>query len=245
MPIVILSYVIQLALVVHVLKTGRNMTWVFILLFFPAIGGLAYVIVELLPEWTGSRSARNLGRSVAKAVNPNKGLQQAAQNLAVADTVQNAIRLAEECLDKGRYAEARDLYAARLKGVHADDPALLQGLARAQFGLAEYAAVIATLDQLKEANPGYRSPEAHLLYARARDESGDKAAAEEEYEALCGYYPGPEPFVRLGLLLKASGRTERAHELFQRVLDESRIAGKHYSTLHKDWVAIAKRELGA
>ena len=244
MPFVILTYLIQIALVVHVLKTGRNMTWVFILLFFPAIGGIAYFIVELLPELTGSRTARNLGRSVTKAVNPNRDLQQAAEKLAVADTVQNAMRLAEECLDKGRFAEAEELYAARLKGVHADDPALLHGLARAQFGLAQYAAVIETLDKLKEANPGYRSPEAHLLYARARDESGQKAQAEEEYEALCGYYPGPEPFVRLGLLLKADGRTDRARELFQRVADESRIAGKHYNTLHKDWVAAARRELG-
>ncbi len=245
MLFVILSYAIQLGLVVHVLKTGRNMTWIFILLFFPAIGGLAYFIVELLPELTGSRTARNLGRSMSKAVNPNKDLQQAAQNLAVADTVQNAMRLAEECLDKGRYAEARDLYAARLKGVHEDDPALLHGLARAQFGLGDHAAVIATLDKLKEANPGYRSPEAHLLYARAQDESGHREQAEEEYEALCGYYPGPEPFVRLGLLLKADGRADRARECFQRVLDESRIAGKHYNTLHKDWVATARRELGA
>ena len=244
MLFVILKYVIQLALVVHVLKTGRNIAWVFILLFFPAIGGLAYFIVELLPELTGSRTARNLGRSVTRAVNPDKDLQDAAQRLAVADTVQNAIRLADECLDKGRYAEARDLYAARLKGVHADDPALLHGLARAQFGLGEYVPTIETLDKLKEANPGFRSPEAHLLYARAQDESGHTPQAEEEYEALCGYYPGPEPFVRLGQLLKADGRTDRARELFQRVVDESRIAGKHYNTLHKDWVALAKRELG-
>ncbi|HEX7373890.1 MAG TPA: tetratricopeptide repeat protein [Steroidobacteraceae bacterium] len=243
MLFVILSYVIQLALVVHVLKTGRNIAWVFILLFFPAIGGIAYFIVELLPELTGSRTARNLGRSVTRAVNPDKDLQDAAQRLAVADTVQNAIRLAEECLDKGRYAEARDLYAARLKGVHADDPALLHGLARAQFGLGEYAAVIEALDKLREANPGYRSPEAHLLYARAQDESGHRPQAEEEYEALCGYYPGPEPFVRLGQLLKADGRTDRARELFERVVDESRIAGKHYNSLHKEWVALAKREL--
>lgn len=242
---VILSYAIQLALVVHVLKTGRNMTWIFILLFFPAIGGLAYFIVELLPELTGSRTARNLGKSMSKAVNPNKDLQQAAQNLAVADTVQNALRLAEECLDKGRYAEARDLYAARLKGVHEDDPALLHGLARAQFGLGEHAAVIQTLDRLKETNPTYQPPDAHLLYARAHEELGHRAEAEEEYQALCGYYPGPEPFVRLGLLYKADGRAAEARELFERVANESRVAGKHYNTLHKDWVAIARRELGA
>jgi len=244
MLFVILSYAIQLALVVHVLKTGRNMMWVFVLLFFPAIGGLAYFLVELLPELRGSRAARNIGRSMSKAVNPDRDLNQAAQNLAVADTVQNALRLANECLDKGRYAEARDLCAARLKGVHADDPALLHGLARAEFGLGNYAAVIEALDKLKAANPGYRSPEAHLLYARAQDESGHKAEAEEEYEALCGYYPGPEPFVRLGLLAKAGGRSDRARELFQRVVDESRVAGRHYNTLHKEWVAIAKSEIG-
>ena len=55
MPIFILSILIQLALVVHAIKTGRNSSWVFILLFFPLIGGLAYLIVELLPSMGQSR----------------------------------------------------------------------------------------------------------------------------------------------------------------------------------------------
>ena len=28
-----------------------------------------------------------------------------------------------------------------------------------------------------------------------------------------------------------------------RVLTESRTAGRHYNTIHKEWIAIAKREL--
>src|SRR5690606_25801403 len=80
MPYLILSLVIQLSLVVHILKTGRNVTWVFIVLFFPLVGTLAYVFVELLPEWTGSRSGLTLRRKLAKLANPDRGLKQATQN---------------------------------------------------------------------------------------------------------------------------------------------------------------------
>lgn len=163
MPYLIASLVIQLALVVHIVKTGRNMTWVFIVLFFPLIGTLAYIIVELVPEWTHSRTAHSAGRRLSGIVNPDKDLNAASQNLAVADTVQNAMALADECLDKGRYAEAKQLYERSLRGVHAEDPFLLQGLATAQFGLQDAAGTIRTLELLKERNPTHKSPEGHPL----------------------------------------------------------------------------------
>src|SRR5690242_2182741 len=117
MPIFIVSLLIQLALVVHVIKTGRNTTWVFILIFAPMIGGLAYLIVEILPELLNSRGARKARRSFSRAVNPDKDLRAASQTLAVADTVQNAIVLAEQCLERGRFAEAKELYLRYLKGL--------------------------------------------------------------------------------------------------------------------------------
>lgn len=242
MPYVILSLVIQLSLVVHIIKTGRNMTWVFVVLFFPLVGTLAYVIVELLPEWTGSRSGVTVRRKLAKLANPDRGLKQASQRFAVADTVQNTIALAEECLAKERYAEAAELYQRGLRGVHQDDPVLLLGLARARFGLGDAAGAVAALDLLKERNPGHTSPEGHLLYARAREALGDLGAAVFEYESLVGYYSGPEPACRLGAILKQQGRNAEARELFQKVLNESRIAGRHYNTLHKEWVEMARRE---
>src|SRR5512145_3442545 len=150
MPIIILSFLLQLALIVHVLKTGRNTIWVFILLFAPVIGGLAYLIVELLPELTRSRTGRRLRSSVAKAVNRDRDLKEAARNLAVAGTAQNAMKLAGEYLAKGRFAEARDLYAGALRGVHADDRDLLLGLAHAQFELGEYREVIDSLEKLRQ-----------------------------------------------------------------------------------------------
>lgn len=42
MPVIIFTYLVQIALIVHVLHTGRNTYWIFILLIAPGIGGLAY-----------------------------------------------------------------------------------------------------------------------------------------------------------------------------------------------------------
>ena len=50
----ILIWLIQLALIIHVLKTGRSRYWILMLLFMPAIGGLAYLVIEIIPEFSGS-----------------------------------------------------------------------------------------------------------------------------------------------------------------------------------------------
>jgi len=43
--------------------------------------------------------------------------------------------VAELLLEHSRFEEARDVYLASLKGIHANDPDLLLGLARAQMRL--------------------------------------------------------------------------------------------------------------
>ena len=242
MPFIAVSVLLQLILIVHVIKTGRNTIWVFVLLFAPVVGGLAYLIVELLPEFSNSLGARRAKRKVAMAIDPNRDLREASQNLAVADTVQNSMILANQHLEKSQFQDAEQLFARSLRGVHVDDPDILLGLAKAQFGLGKFGDVVATLDRLKTTNPKSRSAEGHLLYARAHEELGDLSEAKREYEALAKYYPGPEPRCRLALILKSQGDVEGARQLFRHVVNESEVAGRHYNTLHKEWVALAKRE---
>jgi hypothetical protein len=240
--LIALSIIVQLALVVHIIKTGRNTTWVFIVLFFPLIGTLAYFIIELLPELTNTRTARTAHRKLATAVDPDKALREASARYAQAQTVQSAMDLASEHLLRANYSEAKDIYQRALSGVHDDDPDLLMGLAQAHFGLADYAAVITCLDTLKEKNPAKTSQDGHLLYARALEATGRIEDAIHEYETLVGYYAGPEPSCRLGELLKARGRQAEARVLFEAVLARSQTAGKHYNVIYKEWVAQARRE---
>ena len=44
----------QIALVVHVLRTGRAIYWIYLIMFLPVIGSIAYFIVELLPDLSGA-----------------------------------------------------------------------------------------------------------------------------------------------------------------------------------------------
>lgn len=244
MPFLILSLVVQLALVVHIIKTGRSMSWVFIVLFFPLIGTLAYLIVELLPEFTSSRTARRARGKIANTMDPVKRLREASLNFAASDTVQNSMALARECLEHGRHSEAVELYRRCLRGVHADDPTVLMGLAHAQLGAGDAVGVVETLDRLKEKHPDHRSAEGHLLYAKAQELLGNLDAAIEEYEALITYYPGPEPACRLAALLSGRGETAKARKLYEQVLNDSKRAGKHYNSLHKEWITLAKRAAG-
>jgi hypothetical protein len=94
------------------------------------------------------------------------------------------------------------------------------------------------------ATPDFRSCEGHLLYARAVEAEGDLEAALHEYEALAQGYPGEEGRVRYGLLLKRHGGAAKANEVFREVLTRADVSPKYYRREQREWIEIAKRELG-
>jgi len=57
-PIVLLSIVLQIAFAVHVVRTGRPMYWVFILLIGSYVAIAVYFFAEVLPEMQNSGAAR-------------------------------------------------------------------------------------------------------------------------------------------------------------------------------------------
>ena len=242
MPIFIISLLIQVALVVHIVRTGRNTTWIWIVVMLPLAGSVAYFIVELLPGLMDSRSGRKIRRNLGDTINPNKGINEAQFNYTVSDSIENSIQLAQECLNKGMYEDAKTLCAKCLRGVHEHDPYVMHCLASAEFGLRNYREVKSILDTLIVHNPEFKNADAHLLYARSQEELNDTKGALEEYEALEGYYPGPEATYRYAKLLKSVGEHEKANTFFEKIIHRSKISGRHYNSLHKEWIALAKKE---
>ncbi len=84
------------------------------------------------------------------------------------------------------------IYQTCLTGVFADDPKLLLGYARAQFEAGDAAGTRATLDDLIQKNPEFKSADGHLLYARALEAEGNVEKALSEYATLAEYFPGAE-----------------------------------------------------
>jgi len=243
MLFLILSILAQAGLIVHVIKTGRNQLWIWVLLFLPLAGGVAYVAVEILPELFRSRTAQRASRGFKRAMDPGANLRRYESEVRVAGNVASRQRYAEELIRHERYDEAIQQYREALSGLYEHDPNLMLGLAQAQFGKGDAAAARATLDELIRLNPGFRSPAGHLLYARALAAEDNIPKALEEYRVLAPSYPGAEAAVRYAQLLDAQGQREAAQQVARELLERARIAPGHYRRAQREWLEAAQRLL--
>jgi hypothetical protein len=242
MPFFILTIALQVFCVVHLFRTGRNMTWLFLIILVPMVGSLAYLIVEVVPSLRQSPNARRALQRAQQAIDPHRGIREGSLNYERSQNIDTAARLAAELTKAGRHDEAIRICSEARTGLFEDDPKILLALSQAQFAAARYADAIATLDYLREKNPGFRSADGHLVYARALEEAGATERALEEYAALVNYYPGAEARVREAMLYKKTGDAARAAELFAAILKDARLAPKHFQRSEREWIELAQRE---
>jgi hypothetical protein len=242
MPVYLATIAIQVIAAVHLFKTGRDMRWLLAIVFLPLVGSLAYFCLEVLPSLQHNRTARSVLRRARNTVDPNRGVREGSLDYERSQNIETASRLADELTKAGRFADAIRVCNEARTGIFEDDPKILLPLANAHFGAGQYQEAIATLDYLREKNPGFRSADGHLVYARALEESGASDRALGEYEALARYYPGAEARVRHAMLHKKLGHTERAAELFGALLKDARLAPKHFRRSQREWIDLAERE---
>lgn len=240
MHFLILSGILQISLIVHAIRTNRSPYWIWILFLVPGIGSAAYIVVELLPELLGSRGARGAIHGLNKALNSGSNLRRRQREHQLSGSVDTARNLATELIASGKSSEAIELYEKALTGLYENDPDLLLGLARAQFDSSAYDEAKRTLDRLIEENPDFKSPEGHLLYARAAEQCGDLALAAHEYGAVAAYYAGAEAKVRYALFLERIAKNDDAVEIFEDVVHSAELAPRHYRKAQKKWLEIAK-----
>ena len=243
MPLLILSFIIQLVLVIHILKTGRPQQWIWLVIAVPVIGSIAYFAVELLPSFLNTNKGYKAQKNFQKLINPEKDFNEAMNNYEISDNVKNTKALADECMNKGMYEDAKTLYEKALTGMYKHDPHLLFGLAQASLQLGEYEAVKSKLNLLMEKNPDYENKDSHLLYARALEGLGEDQSALEVYEALETYSPGPEALFSYAMLHRKLGNEEACNGLLQNILRVAKISGKHHNEIFKEWIKLARTEL--
>lgn len=239
----ILSLLIQAGFIIHVIRTGRNQLWIWVLIIpgLALAGILAYVVVEILPELFRSRTAQRTARGLRRAMDPGAELRRYESEARVGGNVASRQRYAEELVRHGRFDEAIGQYRETLTGLYEHDPNLMLGLAQAQFGKGDAAGARGTLDELIRLNPDFRSPVGHLLYARALEAEGNVPKALEEYRVLADSYPGAEAAVRYAQLLHQQGQRTEAQKIVRELLERARIAPGHYRRAQREWLDAAQR----
>ena len=238
-----LYVIIALFFAVHAVRSQQNMYWLLILFLFPGLGSAVYFFVIYLPSLRQSRGARTATRAISQLVDPNRAVREARTDFDRAPTVAHRMRLGAALLDAGNAAEALEHYQAAVSGPFSTDPALLQGLARAQFASGNASATQATLEKLFAANPLARQQsEPALLYARALATIGAPGARAAFEMALTSASDAAPRCLYADWLAARPDEADRqrARELYAEIVHDARHWPRHAREHNSEWLQRAQ-----
>lgn len=95
MPFLLLSLTVQVLFALHAYRTGRDRSWIYIILIFPTVGALIYFLAEVLPGIWHGPDGKKLRQTFGKKMDPNKEFRDAEYAFKSAPTVVNRIALAQ------------------------------------------------------------------------------------------------------------------------------------------------------
>jgi hypothetical protein len=235
---------VQFGFAAHVFRSGRSPLWLLPIIFVPVLGCIAYALFALVPDAASSAGARRFADDVANMADPGRAYREKKREVEMVGSSQSKKALAEECIKRGRFQDAVDLYQSAMTGpLGAEDMALLHGLARAKMLAGDGAGAEAAFEKLKAADPVAFNADAELDYARALALQGKNDEALRQYENVLPRYPGEEARCRYAVLLQKLGQQERAARVFREIVASVKGAPSYYRTRQREWLRIARQNL--
>ena len=208
-----LHILIALFCAVHVVRSGQQLYWLFILFAFPLLGSAVYFFAIYLPNSRLERGAFKAVSAAARALDPGRDVREARVAFDISPSAQNQMRLAEALLNNGEAPEAARLYEGALKGPFAGDPDLRFGAVRAYVESQRFDAALPHLQTLKAERPDYRPDQVLLLLARSFAGTGRSAEARESFEAAVRQYGSFEAHAEYSIWALATGDAATAARL--------------------------------
>lgn len=228
-------WVLQLILIVHVYKTGRPFWWIYVLFIAPAIGGLAYLFLELLPDWRASHGGFWQPRALR--------IRKLRAELEETDIVKTRLALADELVAAGQPAEALQIADGALAGIFKDDPHTLASVARIRIEAGKPAEALEALSRINTKNDKMLALEVTVMRGRALFATGQHHEAQAHMESVHTRYSGEEPRYFLALALQATGRKDEARQLLEDIVKKFRRAGRAWRRSERHWFRLAAASL--
>lgn len=243
-----LHVIVAIYFAVHAVRHRQNIYWLFVLFAFPALGSLVYFFAVYLPSLRQSRGAHAAARAITQFVDPNRAVRESRAEFDRAPTVANRMRLGAALLEAGNAQEAMEHYQAAAEGPFANDPAVLLGLARAQFTMGRHEAAATALTNLFAAHPQMRrQAEPALLHARtlaAVGAPGTRAA----FEAALACASDAAPRCLFADWLAAQpdrADRDRAAALYRDILQDGKHWPRHARDHNREWLQRSESALAS
>jgi hypothetical protein len=204
------GFIFQLAAIVHCAKQGRNRFWIWILLIGGLLGVAAYVLVEVLPDWTEMKR---------RAAGPGRRRRIAMLRAMIRDnpSAGNYEELGELLVQQKRWSEARDAFDRAIASrTDLLDPFYWRGVSA--FEMGDDDAAIRDLQYVVGREPKYDYSRARTLLARSLARAGRTSEAMTAFDLLVESSTASESLVHAAEFYAANGRAGTAHDLVESIL---------------------------
>jgi hypothetical protein len=224
-----LPYLIQLLCIIHIVRNRSESYWIYIILFVPYVGGIAYLLVEMLPSLGRAPSVRSIADIVVRGVNPNGRIRNYESAAELTPTFQNKKALADEYLGSGYFEKAIFIYESLRTGIHKDDAELALMYAKALYGKGDFASADEIIDALDAAGYDFKKESEILIKLKVKEHTEATEIVYGLYESAKRRFESFEiMYYFIEYLLRKSGFQQAEAEIasiegIKRQLDKNRI----------------------
>jgi hypothetical protein len=225
---IIYSYgiILQALAVIHFIRRRPDTYWLFIIVMFGGIGALAYILIEVIPDFGLLRTSFQ--------VFPRRKRIKALESMIIDNpSIGNYEELGDLCLDDGQFVKARESFDKVLAKEESIDPLYRRGLC--DLALNEYPAAVADLEKVTALDPKYDYQRAAGLLAHALAKTGQRDRASALFAEVTETSTLSETQYNYASFLAETGRGAEAREWAERILRKKATMPDYIRRRERPW----------
>lgn len=241
--LLLLPTILQALLIIHVIKTGRDTSWIYILIFIPIAGGIAYIVVELIPAIFTRHRITNVTGTIDTIVNPGGKIERLEEQVSISPTFKNLTILGDAYFDAGRYSDAIKMYDDALKPPFDSDSKYLIKKSNAYLNSGKLEDAIKELNLSEKILNGNLPEEGLLIKSMIHEKSGQCDVAKEYLIKACNIKNDFFYRFEYGKLLSRIGEKNEAERVLLDIYNEYKRMPSSAKKYHRSLINEVSQEI--
>jgi hypothetical protein len=221
----------------HSIRRGTQSKWIWIIVFLPLIGSIAYIFTEIVKK----QDVASVQSNVSTIINPTGRIKTLEKNLKFSNTFTNRTALADAYVGNRQFDKAIELYEPDLSGLHHDNQPMIKNLIQCYHHFERWDDIVKIAPRISK-NMDFSKTIANLYYAYALEKTGKLKEAEEEYKKMMHRFSNFEQRYAYGDFLLRMQKKEDAALVFHEIMEESQHMSRAEKGNSKQWMDKAEKE---
>lgn len=222
----------------HFYRHRTNYYWVFLILFFPLIGCVVYIILKVYNR----RDAEKITNDITHIINPTKKIMDLEKRLQFSESYQNRVNLADAYLDIKDYNKALPHYLEALEHSSQNDFHVVSQLVEVYFLVEDYPKAVEYGERIID-HSEFKKSRTQFIYGLALEKLGDFDKAEDHLRQIDIRYSFYEERVILAKFLMSRGKLDDAKEILEEIQNESQHMTKFNKRQYKSTILDSEKLL--